>query len=469
MDTDLVSNEGSVNLFGELSRHWRLLLVGAIAGAVIGILYAEARGRDYAAEATVVVGPRDGFLGPESGTAAESYTQTMRELLASDAVAREAARSRGVDADTLSSNLDVTSRPESSALVVRLVDSNGARAVSLLSATIDAFRTLVANRLRASNAPSPARVEVFDEPHPAGRTGLSPLAAAVFGAILGLGVAAAAALLGLRRSRRLHGVADAESSLNAPVLGALPRLVPFGNSNGKRRARSLNGNLDLLRANVERFSGGHGVVSVTGPKESASQRDVVANLATALASAGHQVVCVSCDTESAALEGAFGLARVETGERSVGEGSPLLTSLREVPVSLDDSLDGSRTTRSTLPGAAAGRVFVASIDCGNPRAEELQSVLADLGERADFVLLDAPPLLEGARAFPFVDASSVVLAVLEDGKLRIADAHAMRARLDQLRSGRVGVVLVGQDENVALAAQAAPAERESGIPAAATR
>ena len=84
-----------------------------------------------------------------------------------------------------------------------------------------------------------------------------------------------------------------------------------------------------------------------------------------------------------------------------------------------------------------------------------------LAERADYVLLDTPPLLEGARAFPFVDASSVVLTVVENGRLRVADAQAMRARLEQLRSGRVGVVLVGEDGDVALADAGAPSEPRS--------
>jgi len=290
----------------------------------------------------------------------------------------------------------------------------------------------------------------------------------VGGGLLGLGIAAVVALLGLQRRRRLRGVADAESWLSAPVLGALPRIPPSTSANGKQQHRSLNGSLDLLRANVERFAGGHAVVSVTGATESRRQPEVIASLATALARAGNQVVCVSCDGEPAAREEALGLQRVETDERGFVSDSPLLTSLREARVVGNGHGEGRATTLPAVPAAPAGRVFVASIDCETPRAEELASVFGDLAERADYVLLDAPPLLEGARAFPFVDASSVVLTVIENGRLRLADAHAMRARLEQLRSGRVGVVLVGEDGDVALADAGAPAERHSETTVAGT-
>jgi capsular polysaccharide biosynthesis protein len=176
-----------------------------VAGLVVGVIVTAAMSTSYRAEATVVAGPSDGFLSVGTGSTVEPFTQTARTLLESDAVAGRAATQLGgaVSARSLQNDLSVTSRPESSALDVRFDASNQAKAVSGLTATLDAFTHLVRTRLTANPGQPAMRVVVFEPAHGVGKVA-APWARNIgIGAALGFLLGLVIAYVGeLRRAGR---------------------------------------------------------------------------------------------------------------------------------------------------------------------------------------------------------------------------------------------------------------------------
>jgi receptor protein-tyrosine kinase len=73
--------------------------------------------------------------------------------------------------------------------------------------------------------------------------------------------------------------------------------------------------------------------------------------------------------------------------------------------------------------------------------ERISALLHELSEEASYVLLDTPPLLALADAFPFALAADTVLVVARNGRTTRQNAQAVRATLDGLGAERVAIVL----------------------------
>lgn len=147
---------------------------------------------------------------------------------------------------------------------------------------------------------------------------------------------------------------------------------------------------------------------VTSPMASEGKTTTIANLAVTLARAGRKVVCVDCDLRRPRLNEFFGHGN-EVGFTSVLLGDePLSSALQPVSVGTGGSLQ--ILSSGPLPPNPAELL-------GTTRVAEL---LSTLSADADFVLVDAPPLL------PITDA--VVLSSRVDGVLLVATSRVTSAR-----------------------------------------
>ena len=244
---------------------------------------------------------------------------------------------------------------------------------------------------------------------------------------------------------RIRGRRDAEASFGAPVLGALPKELHRRAPPSLPVEKPEDGAaaLELLRERVQldrrdnEATGSSVFVTSAGP--STGKVAVAANLAAALARAGERVVCVDVDVGRPALH-------VYLGTRA---DAPGLLEVLDERVELDDALIRVELTPPSTNGAASerrrGRLEV--LQSGNPRSrlevltlENVDRLLAQLREQADYVVLDGPTLL-APDFFPLAVKSDNVLVVARRGRTTKAQADSARKTLEGLGVDNVGVVL----------------------------
>ncbi len=175
-----------------------------------------------------------------------------------------------------------------------------------------------------------------------------------------------------------------------------------------------------------------GIVQVTSANAQEGKTTTIANLAVALASAGERVVVVCCDLRRPRIHDFFGVTN-EIGFTSVLLGKvPLSGALQEAP---------------NQP-----RVYVLASGPLPPNPSELLSsrrtveVLTSLRAEADFVLLDAPPVLPVTDALVLsgrVDATLLVCVAGATARKEVARAAEL---LRQVDAPLVGAVLNGVSE-----------------------
>jgi capsular exopolysaccharide synthesis family protein len=166
------------------------------------------------------------------------------------------------------------------------------------------------------------------------------------------------------------------------------------------------------------------VVTSAGPAEGKST--TVANLAVAMAQAGSSVIVIDADLRRASLDKCFGLSN-QFG----------LTN------ALFDSGNLSLYVRSTALERL--RVLTSGPLPPNPSellgSQRMRSLVAELGEKFDHVLIDTPPVGSVSDALvlsPMVDG---VVLVVHAGGLPREVVQRVKAKLDQAQARLLGVVL----------------------------
>lgn len=168
-------------------------------------------------------------------------------------------------------------------------------------------------------------------------------------------------------------------------------------------------------------------LQVTSPRTTEGKTTTLANLAVTLAGAGQRVVVVDCDLRRPRLHELFGLGN-DVGFATVLLGqSSLPDALRDVP--------GHHGLRLLASGArppnpsellASGRVA---------------QVLETLGEDADLVLVDSPPVLPVTDAVALAPRMDATLVVVSSGRTSGKDITRAMETLAQVDAQVVGAVL----------------------------
>lgn len=164
---------------------------------------------------------------------------------------------------------------------------------------------------------------------------------------------------------------------------------------------------------------------VTSPAGGEGKSTTAANLAVAMAQSGRRTVLVDCDLRRPAQHELFGLSM-----------SPGLTSL-----ALDEVADLplQKTAVDGLWLLSSGPIPPNPADLLG--ANRMDAVIAQLLERADFVLFDAPPVMAAADAAILGAKVDGVLLVIQAGKTRRDHSERARERLEKARVRIVGVTL----------------------------
>jgi non-specific protein-tyrosine kinase len=182
-----------------------------------------------------------------------------------------------------------------------------------------------------------------------------------------------------------------------------------------------------LRTNLSFFSLDQPIRSlvVTSPAAGEGKSTAVANLAVTMAQSGRRTVLVDCDLRRPSLHELFGL------NMAPGLTNVVLEEMAELPLQAT-GVDGlSLLSSGPTPPNPADLLG----------AQRMERLIAQLSERADIVLFDAPPVVAAADAAILGAKADGVLLVIQAGRTRRDQSERARELLEQAKVRIVGVAL----------------------------
>jgi polysaccharide biosynthesis transport protein len=285
----------------------------------------------------------------------------------------------------------------------------------------------------------------------------TPKRNAIFGFVLGILLAAAAAYLLGRFDRRLRSLASIEAAFHTQVLSALPTvgqpIVRIGGEPAPAPAlleplRRLHTALqlgDMLEHDRERAPR---LILFLSADAGDGKSTLVADLALVQRDAGERVAVIEADMRRPVLAGLLGvsaphgLSDVLAGALTLGEGwqsAMHLQTAATTPVA-----QGVSTATATRTAGSVS-VLLSGGHTSNPPAllagEGMRSLLRSTAEDFDYVLIDAPPPLQVSDALPLLGSVDGVVLLARAGHTHEASARRLIELLARVSSAPVlGVV-----------------------------
>jgi polysaccharide biosynthesis transport protein len=256
--------------------------------------------------------------------------------------------------------------------------------------------------------------------------------------LAGLFLGVGAAVLRDRTDQRIRDRVNVEREIGAPVLAMVPRvrmrqsathreLITLTNPNSLAAEAHKQLRTSLLVSAAER---GFKTILVTSASAEEGKTATVANLGVALAQAGKRTVVVSADLRRPTLHLYFGT-----------RARPGLAEVLTDQASVRDALQPTHVT-SNLYIIPCREVSGSSELLGSDR---MKRVLWKLQEEADFVLVDAPPLLGISDALTLVPAADSILLVVRVNATSRGALREARHQLEQVDARVMGAVLTSVD------------------------
>jgi capsular exopolysaccharide synthesis family protein len=283
-------------------------------------------------------------------------------------------------------------------------------------------------------ATSPTRRPYLAVIEPASSAGApnfpSPHVIPVIGLILGALTGIVLAFSADRRDTRLRSSAAVTGAGDTPILGRIPHM-------SRSLARHGRANRDLIepfrRLRTTLFALAEPPVPpesltilVTSPGGGEGRTTVAANLAMAIARGHHRVLLVDADISNPGVHHAFGVENGLGLQDVLADRASVASALRST------SLPRLRVLLAGERAADDSEVFV---------NERFASVIPQLCEEADVVIIDAPPLLgstDAAILAPLVDG---VVLVVRGRQTRGEALREAQDTLALLRASLLGIVV----------------------------
>jgi capsular exopolysaccharide synthesis family protein len=282
----------------------------------------------------------------------------------------------------------------------------------------------------------------------------------ILGLLLGLMFGIGLALLYEALDTRVRTAEETGRALGGlPLLARLPEppkslrkrneLVMLARPGGPQGEayRMLRANLDFVTLEREART-----IMVTSALIGEGKTTTAANLALTLARAGRQVVLVELDLRRPRLDALFGLDNTP-GLTDVVLGKAALEDAITLVSSTDLSNRSSYAGRPILTGSSEeGALGILHSGPLPPSPGEfvgtqaLAKVLAELGELAETVLIDAPPLLEVGDAMTLSSRVDAMLIVTRLEHLHRNTLRELARTLEQCPAQKLGFVLTGVEE-----------------------
>lgn len=434
--------------------YWRSIAAVTLAVTLLAAAWSTLQPRVYAAEASAVVlaTGTDNISSLLAGeNLAKAKAKNYKSLAESRLVAENVRESTGLatTAEQLLKTITVTVPLETAEIRLKAESPDPTTAQRVADAWIAELGRQVQERERAAatgETASPAMPGLALIPLDAAVVPSQPITpgpalAAVFGAAGGFLVAYASALLRNHLDRRLRTATEIERVFSVPVIGALPDdprlagktrgpggLLPLPGTNGQNPAftealRELRTNLTFLDVdNPPR------VIVVTSSVSAEGKSTVAANLATAIAAAGDNVVVVDGDLRHPSMAKIFDVVP-GVGITDVLTGKALLSEVLQ--------------QRSDLPNLSilgSGRI--------PPNPSELLSshamkhLIDSLAVNA-IVIIDAPPLLPVTDAALLARIAHGAIVVVRAGKTTTEQLAKSLGNLRKVNGAVLGTLLNG--------------------------
>lgn len=282
-----------------------------------------------------------------------------------------------------------------------------------------------------------------------------PVRNGLLGAALGLLLGVGLAFLWEALDTRVRSADEIHRRLGLPLLGRIPepprrirnqaRLVTQG-SPGSAEAEAFR----VLRTNIEfaNLEQKAHTLMVTSATAAEGKSTTAANLAVMLARGGRRVALVDLDLRRPSIHELFGREQV-----------PGVTDVALGHVELEDALirqayPGSQTSiGAELSGRTSSDGLLEVLPSGPTPPDPgefvmtpaLGSILGELSERADLVLIDAPPLLEVGDAFALSARIDALLVVTRLNTLRRPLLNELHRILGSCPAACLGFVVTGSE------------------------
>ena len=481
-------------------RRW--LTIVAITAALVGlaVLWTARTETRYEASADVLLVRQNslqtltGTPDPGAYSQPERFMTTEAQVASVPAIARrvlDVAGVRDLSPDQLIRASTVKPLPESDLLRFQVTDRDAGRAATLANAYAQQYQlyrrelqTAAVERAQASlNAriqalerakqdETPLYVTLVDrreqlrtmeealagsafvirrattgsqvQPKPVRNVGL----ALAIGLILGMILAFARDAL----DTRVRSPEEVRTRLGLPLLARIPPpsrghasslaiVQPF--TAGAEAFRMLRTHVEL--ANLERNAK---VIMVTSAREKEGKSLTTANLAIALSRAGRRVILVDLDLRRPTLNKYLGVdAHDRPGVMDVVTGAARADAAL-IPISIADETDEHAGAHNGRIGAHGRLDFLpaggAPADPGEfVSSQAVARLLADLRDRADYVLLDTPAILPFGDATALGANADAVIAVVRLKVARRPVLAELRRSLDNVLAIKLGVVVTG--------------------------
>jgi polysaccharide biosynthesis transport protein len=292
----------------------------------------------------------------------------------------------------------------------------------------------------------------------------TPVRNAALGLVLGLMLGCGLVFLRDALNTRVRSAAEVQERLDLTLLGRLPepsrrlrtknQLVMFAEpQNPAAEAfRVVATNLEL--ANLEPSAR---TIMFTSATNGEGKSTTVANLAIALARSGRRVVLVDIDLRRPAIAGLFSLDD-RAGLTTVALGRAQLDDVL-VPISLF-YVNPKENSEPSAISTSQGVLEVLPVGPTPPNAAEfvgsraLATILAELEQRADLILLDTPPILGLSDTLTLssrVDGLVVVTKLSEIKRPTLQELHRV---LEGAPITKLGFVLTGASASASYGAYA---------------
>lgn len=275
-----------------------------------------------------------------------------------------------------------------------------------------------------------------------------PLRTAALGFGVGIVAGLGLAFIVSKFDTRVRSDREAAKVLGLPVLGRVPRisrqalgenpLVVISQPDG-----NVSEALRMLRSNLEWAGIDHNFSSllVTSSVKGEGKTLTACNLAVSMARAGHRVVIVDADLRDPQVHRVFRISN-SVGLTSVVRGKTDLTNALQSfePSAPAAALDGRLRVLPSGPLPPDPGEIAAS--------RRLAAIVKDVTALdADFVVIDAPPLLSVGDAASLATSVTALLMVVNIDKARRPDMIRSHDLLQTMPSRKLGAVIVGERVN----------------------
>jgi capsular exopolysaccharide synthesis family protein len=269
----------------------------------------------------------------------------------------------------------------------------------------------------------------------------------LIGAVIGLLLGIALALLSDSIDTRVRSAEEAGSILGLALLARIP--LPPARLRKSNQLAMLSADSDVeaeayrkLRTNFDfaNLTAGAKVVMVTSSIEQEGKSTTVANLAVALARSGRRVVLLDLDLRRPFLHRFFGLeGRAGLTDAAVGR-----TKLDEVmvPIALrgfpgaSSAPDEPRGSLTVIPSGA-----IPPDPADFVGAPVLRAFIAELADQADIVLVDSSPIIPVSDAMTLAGIVDALIVIARSGTVKRAMLGECRRLLDAAPAAKLGFIL----------------------------